>query len=136
MHITLEADYALRIVYTLALQQGRMEAKSIAEKACVTLRFSLKILRKLVAAGIVRSYKGSQGGYEMAKPSEQITIYEILEAIEGPLVLNRCLLEGHDCNRVPDKKCPFHYLFEHASDRLKAELSAVTIASVVGEIRE
>ncbi len=131
MHITLEADYALRIVDTLARQEGRMEAKAIAEKACVTLRFSLKILRKLVAAGIVRSYKGSQGGYEIAKPLEEITVYEILETIEGPLTLNRCVLANHQCNRIPDKKCPYHYMFEHATDRLKAELSAVTMASVV-----
>jgi Rrf2 family protein len=131
MHITLEADYALRIVDTLARQDVRMEAKAIAEKACVTLRFSLKILRKLVAAGIVRSYKGSQGGYEIAKPLDEITVYDILETIEGPLTLNRCILADHPCNRVPDKKCPYHHIFERTSERLKTELSSITIASLV-----
>lgn len=131
MHITLEADYALRIVDTLARQDSRLEAKAIAEKAVVTLRFSLKILRKLVAAGFVRSYKGSQGGYEIAKPLDQITVYNVLEAIEGPLALNRCLEEDHSCSRVPDKKCPYHYLFEHVTDHLRAQLSAVTLEQVL-----
>lgn len=133
MHITREADYALRIVDTLARSTNRMEAKAIAEKSCVTLRFSLKILRKLVASGIVKSYKGSQGGYEVAKPLEEITVYEVLETIEGPVALNRCVLEDHVCSRVPDKKCPYHYMFEHVSDHIRAQLSAVTIASVVGQ---
>lgn len=131
MHITREADYALRIVDTLARNSQRLEAKTIAERACVTLRFSLKILRKLVASGIVKSYKGSLGGYEIAKPLEEITIYDILETIEGPVALNRCVLDDHECSRVPDKKCPYHYLFEHVSDRVRAELSSVTIAQVV-----
>ena len=52
MHITLEADYAIRIVQVLAQNQRRLDAKTISEMTGVTLRFSLKILRKLVAAGI------------------------------------------------------------------------------------
>ena len=57
MHITLESDYATRIAYCLAKAPGRMDAKSISEETGVTLRFSLKILRKLVASGIVKSCK-------------------------------------------------------------------------------
>ena len=136
MYITLEADYALRIADALAKNAGKMEAKAIAERARVTLRFSLKILRKLVAGGVVRSYRGARGGYEIAKPLDQITVYEILETIEGPFALNRCVLEGSDCNRVPDKKCPYHYLFEHLTDHIKAQLGGVTLADVVGSREE
>ena len=53
MHITLEADYAVRIVQVLAQSNKRLDAKTISEMTGVTLRFSLKILRKLVAAGII-----------------------------------------------------------------------------------
>ena len=62
MHITLESDYAVRIVSCLTTANKRLDAKTIAERTCVTLRFALKILRKLVAGGIVKSYKGTQGG--------------------------------------------------------------------------
>ncbi|MGN0674985.1 MAG: Rrf2 family transcriptional regulator, partial [Oscillospiraceae bacterium] len=55
MHITLEADYAIRIVHCLAKSKKRLDAKTIAEQTTVTLRFALKILRKLVASGIVKS---------------------------------------------------------------------------------
>ena len=64
MHMTLEADYAVRIVEFLAVNPGRADAKTISERTSVTLRFTLKILRTLVSDGIVRSYKGAKGGYE------------------------------------------------------------------------
>lgn len=132
MHITLEADYAVRIVDCLARNEGRMGAKVISEKACVTLRFSLKILRKLVASGIVRSYKGAQGGYEIARPLDQISINDILETIEGPFTLNRCLDEDYKCTRTGDEKhCPYHYLFAHISDQVQEQLKRVTISQVL-----
>ena len=131
MHITLEADYALRIVDILARTNGRMEARAIAEKAAITTRFSLKILRKLVACGIVRSYRGAHGGYEVALPPAEVTVYGVLEAIEGPLVLNRCLLTEHNCTMVPDKKCAYHELFTSLTAHLREQLTATTIASVV-----
>ena len=61
MHITQESDYAVRIVYCLAKCGTRRDARGISEEMCVTLRFSLKILGKLVSSGIVESYKGNRG---------------------------------------------------------------------------
>lgn len=55
MHITLEADYAIRIIYTLAHKKELTNARTISEETFVTLRFTLKILRKLVIAGLVNS---------------------------------------------------------------------------------
>ena len=91
MHITLESDYAVRIVSCLARQGGRMDAKRIAEETGVTLRFSLKILRKLVTGGLVRSYKGTKGGYELARPAKDISLCDVIETVEGPYALSRCV---------------------------------------------
>ena len=78
MYITLEADYAVRIVDCLARNAIRMDAKTLAAHTGVTLRFSLKILRKLVAEGIIRSYKGTQGGYELAIPAQEISLGRVI----------------------------------------------------------
>ena len=67
LQMTLEADYAVRIVYELASSGGRIDASALAEASGVTVRFSLKILRKLVAAGLILSYKGAAGGYELTQ---------------------------------------------------------------------
>ena len=60
MHITLESDYAIRIMIFMAQQNRRVDAKTISESTGVTLRFSLKILRKLAGTKIVKSFKGTQ----------------------------------------------------------------------------
>lgn len=65
MHMTLEADYAVRIVEFLAVNPGRADAKTISERTSVTLRFTLKILRTLVSDGIVRSYKGAKAAMSL-----------------------------------------------------------------------
>ena len=134
MYITLETDYAIRIVDCLARRKERTGAKIIAENACVTLRFSLKILRKLVASGIVRSYKGTQGGYELARPLPDISVNDILESIEGPYVLNRCVKDCSLCTfrtRPDDSHCPYHYLFEHISHQVQNQLRMVTLDKIV-----
>ena len=82
MHINLESDYAARIVYCLTKVDGRLDAQSIAEETCVSLRFTLKIMRKLVAAGIVRSFKGAKGGYQLARGPESVTLRQVIEAVE------------------------------------------------------
>lgn len=136
MHITLETDYAVRIVDTLARNKGRLSAKTISDKACVTLRFSLKILRKLVANGIVRSYKGARGGYEIAKPLDQISLNDIFETIEGPFSLNRCQYESFECTRVPDKNCPYHDLFASVSMQVRRQLQQVKMSNIVNQVTD
>ena len=67
MYITQETDYAIRIVYCLAKSGVRRDARSISEEMCVSLRFALKILGKLAQGGLVSSFKGNRGGYELAR---------------------------------------------------------------------
>ena len=90
MRITQEADYAVRIVDCLAKQGGRLDARSVSELTGVTLRFTLKILRKLREGGIVRSFIGVTGGYELAKRPAQINLRQVIEAVDGPIAISRC----------------------------------------------
>ena len=111
MYITLEADYAVRITSVLCKAEGRLDAKVISEMTCVTLRFSLKILRKLVAAGLVRSYKGTTGGYTIARDPKDITLKDVIEAIEGRYCFSRCLQPDNECSRSASGECPFQDAF-------------------------
>lgn len=128
MHITLEADYAVRIVDCLAKHKVRMDAKSIAACTGVTLRFSLKILRKLVAEGIVRSFKGTQGGYELAKPGEEIALGEVIEVVEGPITISRCVgttPEEYHCTRVDQSECRYSVLYADIAKMVRKKLYSV-----------
>ena len=85
MVMTLEADYAVRIVEYLTKHPERRDAKTISVETQIPLRFSLKILRELVAEGLVCSFKGAKGGYTLAKSPEEITLRQVIELVEGPL---------------------------------------------------
>jgi Rrf2 family protein len=131
MHITLESDYAVRIVICLVNEAGRLDAKIISERAGVTLRFSLKILRKLATGGIVRSYKGSKGGYELAKPPQKISLRDVIEAIEGKYSLSRCLYENYDCSRDMPEPCRLKSVFNDISSAVEEKLNSYTLDMLI-----
>jgi Rrf2 family protein len=154
LHITLETDYALRIVDCLARHSqnakllnaariargpeedeveitGRMGAKPLSDEARVTLRFSLKILRKLVSAGIVRSYKGTRGGYEIARSLEDISLHDVMETIEGSFLLNRCLCSSFECSQHEDKNCAYYNVFAEISNDVQRKLKSITLAQLL-----
>jgi Rrf2 family protein len=129
MRITLEADYAVRIVYYLATTNAKSDAGAIADQVGVTMRFTLKILGKLSRAGIVRSFKGAAGGYVLSKSPEEISLLDIITIVDGPIAINKCLWPAAGCSRVADKeKCPFHIEFQRVSDIISKELESVKMS--------
>ena len=128
MYITLESDYAVRIVSALSRSGKRLDAGTVSQQTAVTLRFSLKILRKLVAAGIVKSYKGAHGGYELSREPSQITLREVIEAIEGTYYFSRCLSPESECSRGAEDICPFRKVFGEISDMVRDKLESYTFA--------
>lgn len=133
MHMTQEADYAVRIVYCLAQSEGRRDAKYISESMGVSLRFSLKILRKLVAAGVLKSYKGQKGGYELARSPQDISLGEVIETVEGPYAINRCLKDGHECSMDDAEACAFRRVYAEISESITQKLNNVTFAQLLSD---
>lgn len=128
MHMTLEANYAVRIVEVLAREEIKLDAKTIAETSEVPVRFALKILRKLVEAEIVCSYKGAKGGYVInGKPSE-ITLRKVVEAVEGPFVISRCQNEKYDCKKVD---CKLHNIYAEITESLRDKLDQYTFEDII-----
>lgn len=127
MRITQEADYAVRIIDCIARSAGRMDARSISETTGVTLRFTLKILHKLVQHRIVRSFQGVQGGYELARPPEQINMREVIEAVDGPIWISRCLSDEPSCSLLENTQlCYYHSVFAEISKTIRDRLESVT----------
>lgn len=85
MKITARVAYAILAVFELALhpRESRVQAKGIAERRQIPLRFLEQILIQLKKAGLVRSIRGAAGGYALDRPSAQITLRDIMEAVEG-----------------------------------------------------
>ena len=135
MRITQEADYALRIICLLAEEQRVLDATTIADDAFVTPRFALKILRKLVLGGLVRSYKGAGGGYELARDPAEVSMKDVIELIDGEITISKCLLDEHVCSKQGANKgaCAVHHVFEAINRDVSETLSGISIASVIGK---
>lgn len=132
MRITLESDYALRILSALATHEDKIDAKTLSDEISVTQRFTLKILHKLVQNDLVKSYKGVRGGYKLNVPPENITLKAVIELIDGPIVISRCLESSESCSMNPDKTaCIYHHIFDTISMDVSKKLAGITIADVL-----
>jgi len=125
MFLNLETDYAIRIVNYLAIADKRVFGKTIALETGVTKRFSLKILHRLVSCGLLKSYKGSKGGYLLTRPADQITLLEVVEKMGGDLAFNKCEGEIEHCTN-PQGICRFRAIFDEVSNNVRESLRKVT----------
>jgi Rrf2 family iron-sulfur cluster assembly transcriptional regulator len=134
MKVTQEGDYALRVILYL-YEHGvgkRVEAKVISESENIPPRFLLKLLRKLAASGIIKSYRGTGGGYAIVKSPAEVTVKEVIEAIEGPIYFNKCLNDPAACNLGRAETCRIHKAFENVQLRLIQELDDSTFEKILG----
>lgn len=128
LRITHEADYAIRVTYCLALAGEKQCAKDISEATGVTLRFALKILRKLTQSGITKSYKGVAGGYELNHSPSEISLGAIIECIDGPIAINHCLANEFQCTHMgTQNECDFHRVFSEINRSLRDQLCSITM---------
>lgn len=135
MRITLESDYALRILTHLAMQEGVVGAGTVSDETSVTPRFALKILNKLTKGGLIHSYKGAKGGYELAVAPHDITLRVVIELIDGPIAIARCVEGGESCSLNCDKAaCIYHHIFDGISAELASKLDGITIGDVIDRI--
>lgn len=128
MRITHEADYAIRVTYCLAVAGIKQCARDISENTGISLRFALKILRKLTQSGIIRSYKGVSGGYELCRNPSDISLGEIIECIDGPIAINHCLTNEFQCTRVGNRlDCDFYRVFGEINKSLRGQLFSIKL---------
>lgn len=131
MRITLESDYALRILTAMADYTDITDAKTISADTSVSQRFTLKILHKLVQGDLVVSYKGAKGGYKLKTPAENISLKRVIELIDGPIAISRCLDNGEGCSLNCDKSaCNYHHVFDIISIDLANRLNKISIQDV------
>ena len=128
---TRAADYALRGMLYLAQQPSDrlVMAGEIAAAEGMPDYFFSKILQQLAKAGLVNSFRGVSGGFVLAKSPEEMTIRDVIEAVEGPLVASRCAVSPESCER--SDTCPFHRYWREAQASLDAVFVKYTLADAV-----
>jgi len=103
-------DYGMQITLFLAKQQNGhvIGADTISSAEKIPKKSVFKIMRSLTKAGIVESVRGRAGGFVLGRNSENITLYDIIVAIEGTVVLNHCLVSSNKCNKNATECCIVH----------------------------
>jgi len=134
MQITRASDYAVRVMIHLAgLAPGTTVRQSELSKASeVSGHFLSKVLQQLVRSRLIRSRRGSGGGFSLAVPATSISLLEVVEAIEGPVRLNQCVEEGPSCNRK--SWCPAHQVWAEAQSAVVSVLSRASMASLAARV--
>jgi Rrf2 family protein len=107
LSIKRETDYAIRCVYYLSGKPDEViMVDEIAREMCIPKSFLAKILQKLAKSKIVNSHVGVRGGFFLAKKPADITLYDVIEAIEGAVAVNRCTVNKKEC--ALSSKCKVH----------------------------
>lgn len=133
MVITRATEYAIRTVIFLAKQpRGEIVLKKdICRTQEVTPAFLTKILQPLIKAGIVSSQRGVGGGFLLAREPQNITMLDLLEAEEGPLKLNHCMVDESVCER--DSHCAAHQVWTEAQTEMVGVLEKHSIADLAAK---
>jgi len=130
MQLTRAADYAVRVMVHLATLPAHERAllPALAKATDAPESFLSKVLQALVRAKLISSRRGQSGGFEILPRGRQASMYEVIEAIDGPIQLNVCLVSGRSCNRKTC--CPAHPVWVQAQ---RAMLD-VLIRTGIGEL--
>jgi Rrf2 family protein len=136
MRLTRGGEYGIRgVLYLAKHDEGKVSMLSaIAEDQDVPPRFLAKIFQALAKAGIVKSHRGAKGGFSLARPAAEITVRDVIEAVEGPINLNVCLVGNGECAR--DHFCSVHSVWERAQENMLTILGQANFADLVKAERE
>lgn len=130
LRISRRADYAVRVMIAVArANEGEyVPASLIGETMMIPPAFLVKVIGDLRRGGLIMTAAGRNGGISLAGPVEAVNLRQIVEATEGPIVLNTCLLRPGECPM--DEICPAHMVWERIQAVLCAELEAVSLESL------
>ncbi len=131
MQITRQADYAVRAVLHLARlgNSERAATSMIAEEQNIPPSFLAKIISQLSIAGLLHTSRGARGGVTLGREPKDITLLEVVEAIDGPIQLNECVGESGLCSF--EGNCPLRPVWCEAQDDLVAKLRGTNFAQLM-----
>ena len=133
MQITRQADYAVRAVLHLSRMGGNQRAatSTVAQEQNIPPSFLAKIISQLSIAGLLHTSRGARGGVTLAREPKEITLLEVVEAIDGPIQLNECVGENSSC--AFDHECPLRPVWCDAQDELVKRLKNTNFEQLMAQ---
>jgi Rrf2 family transcriptional regulator, iron-sulfur cluster assembly transcription factor len=131
-----QCEYALQAVLYLAIKEpGEMTSiKELTRKLEIPYHFVAKILQSLTRKGLLISMKGPSGGFSLGMPAKEITLFHIVEAVDGVGFMNNCVLGFPDCSGK--NPCSVHETWGKVREEMYQTLISKTITEMAGETRK
>ena len=130
MRLSRNAHYAVRTVIDLALRE-RGRSAEVARRQGIPQAYMARIVHGLSTAGIIRTFRGTHGGIQLARPAASITLRDVVQATEGPVALNLCVV-WDDCPCA--QPCPVRSTLAGLQSTVERELDAVTIEQLAARL--
>lgn len=132
MQLQLATDYAIRILAFMYQHENKLTtAVSMSEQLGITYLYFMKIVTKLKAAGMVTSVQGCNGGYQLTDSKKKISLYDVIDVMEGGISINRCLQDDMYCSRNAAPECAVHQYFKSLQEILVENLKAKYVSEFV-----
>lgn len=132
MKLSTRGKYGLYAMVYLAqkAEEGPQPLRDIAHLA-VPDQYLEQLLGSLRKAGLVATVRGAQGGYQLARAPQEITVGDIIEAMEGPVNLCECAVDGDECGCSMAEDCPTRWVWEYLTGSINRLLQSITLADVL-----
>lgn len=131
MKISTKGRYGLRLMVDLAINSTKslVSLKEIAKRQDISEKYLEQIVTQLNRSGLVRSVRGAQGGYSLAKPANEITVGDVLRVVEGPIALVDCVSDSAACAKAA--ACPTAYVWKKVNDAVVDVVDNITLSDLI-----
>lgn len=134
MILSTKGRYGLKMMYEFALNYGKgpMSLKDVAQKQQLSETYLEQLIAHLKRAGLVTSVRGAQGGYELIRKPEEITVGEIIRVLEGPLAPSECVMDDEpECTKA--EYCVTRLIWEKIRDSINNVIDSITLNDMVND---
>ena len=130
MQLNVTTDYAIRSLLYLVIKKRPTIGPEISETMKIPHSYLMTIMAKLKKLGFVETQRGHIGGYYLAKAPEDISLLDIIEAMEGTTRINRCLEDDRYCSRFATENCPVRNVYSAMQKSMEGSFRRVTLKSL------
>lgn len=135
MQLNISTDYAIHIIMYMACKKGIVPSKELSDKLGIPQSYVFKVGKKLQKAGLIYSSAGTQGGFSLSKPAQQISMFDIIDTMENTTKINRCLEEDGEFDKIIYEDCSVKNVYFKIQKYFEEELQKMTINKLVDESR-
>lgn len=131
MNIAAKTEYGIRALLAIAKSQGQIKRADIAARENIPLPFLTQILQNLINAKLIKSLRGPDGGYVLAKEPTKVSLLEVVTALQGPVMPRGCLDLGLDAVCNLESSCSLKNVWYELKEANEAVLSRYTLSDVL-----